>query len=471
MSTIAYKLDLGLKGAKTAIMETHIDDLDELMEKNNYRGIHEVATGRVIPFFDYDCKVKTLKEFNELRYETIERADSEIRKLFPKAKILFFESSGKSGDKWKIGGHWKVRGHGSYPSSLDIKEFWKRLPEAMRTDKDNGFDGQIYGKDRSLRMPYTAKPSDPERVLKRAEIERESKKITVLRLTDCADVLGESWVDWLHTCVQGEKKRQTLIKEEPKKEKKADDEAANEYPDDTEDTVREWVEALSPARACGEESASHVIWAIADKAKQMGIDLEPLAQEFAKRTTADNYNEVWVTGQYHRARGAITFGSLIRWACEDSPDAAVVKRHLERVEAAKPDDPDMEIPASYYEDKYELLEKNPSVKQVRHWMTGCLAYVQNSSQWYLRFRHKWEKLPQCPKNFPFTTLSESAVVTYTKREKDNKGKEQDTEVEVEFCDILKKLQKDPLFKRCRYIQEACIPYFKVAPEGVFNNFR
>ena len=69
---------------------------------------------------------------------------------------------------------------------------------------------------------------------------------------------------------------------------------------------------------------------------------------------------------------------------------------------------------TYYDEKHILLQRTPTKDQVRTWMLGCLAYIEDTESWLVRMRATgWQSLPKAGKhNFPFATHSSGSSITY-----------------------------------------------------------
>src|SRR5208282_1676863 len=100
------------------------------------------------------------------------------------------------------------------------------------------------------------------------------------------------------------------------------------------------------------------------------MDLLDVAQDFAKRTTENNYDEAETEKLYrkrNKEKNPITFASIIKWAKEDSPST-----FLNKVEAVQ--QPDI----TYYDEMVNLLQKEDlTVADVQKWQLGCTALVNN----------------------------------------------------------------------------------------------
>lgn len=187
------------------------------------------------------------------------------------------------------------------------------------------------------------------------------------------------------------------------------------------------------------------------------MNLAPLAHKFA-RTSAD-YDENKTETAYNKRRPdgtqCCTFGSIKYWAKLDSPDAYAA--------AQKKREPVAPTEKTYYDEKNLLLQTKPDEAAVQTWMLGCLASIEDSERWFVRFKSGWKVLPGNSKQpFPFSTPSSASSISIA----GPKGKP----TEKSFKDILMELKDTPVFNQCRYTSEAFVPFFKEPVKGIFNTF-
>lgn len=124
---------------------------------------------------------------------------------------------------------------------------------------------------------------------------------------------------------------------------------------------------------------------------------------------------------------------------------------------------------TYYDEKHILLQRAPTKDQVRAWMLGCLAYIEDTESWLVRMRATgWQPLPKAGKhNFPFATHSSGSSITYMTSQGET--------ARCKFSDILLELKDAAVFNTCRYSTAQFLPYFKVLPPAkadarIFNTF-
>src|SRR6185312_7790213 len=385
------------------------------------------------------------------------------------------DASGKAEKKWKLSIHFIARGAGYYKCSMDLKA----LATQLRTP---GWDTGIYGEGKSLRMPYCSKEDEPDRVLRRMEI--ENGKCQFIDEAS-AYLLGETYADWIITNVAGEKKCLSREKREDNVEDPNDPLGLNPHsfwmPDQVEeeedlldgrdykpardpltlDQIKMYVGALSAKRADEYGDWCKVCWALKHEGEEQGLNLLPVLQTFAAR--GSNYSEADTEKRFCQRLKAgktpVTMGTIICWAKEDSPH--LFEKPAERLAR-------VEIAPTYYDEKQQLLDTNPTEEQVQKWMLGCLRFcnVDGREDWYARFREGWREISN-PKNFPFSTMSSNSKFTI---ETTVKGKQ--VKGSLTFTECLSDLINTPAFNQCKVRNVRFFPYFKEeeCPSNILNRF-
>lgn len=404
-------------------------------DENTY---HEVITGRVRPYFDFEVDFESEDEFNKMRGGLLTAAQDEIRRAYrKKGEVLSLDSSGKTKDKWRVSGRFFVRGAGYYANPKHMKS----VAKGFRT---KGFDTGVYHNDKTMRCAYCTKEGE-NRILQRAHI--EDGQVRLLTELQAGTLLGETFEDWL-VCDTKEKKCLSPADEE---ESESEDEAETGYKRApmTKEQIQRYMDALNGDRSSTRNSRRVGIMALKQLDEYQKMDLRQFAHDFAMRA-GDGYDEAKVDDLYSNpGKNPFTFNVIIGWARKDCPD-------LDEAEAPK------EIVPTFYEEKFALLETKPSIADVQMWMKGCLAFVLQSEQWYLRYQHGWKQLPKCPKRFPFSNASSSSSIMVPGLKGKMVGKA--------FADILAELKDQPDFEPCRYTREEYLPYFKEKPLKIFNTF-
>ena len=211
------------------------------------------------------------------------------------------------------------------------------------------------------------------------------------------------------------------------------------------------IAALSPARATTRKSWAQGVWAnhrVAHKYQQSAA-WKSMAHDFAKKSIAD-YDSTETDELYNypvREKG-VGYKRLREWADEDTPGW---------------NGPIRPVGPTYIEGKFDLLETKPTLAAVQTWMMGCTAFVQQTEQWYLRWKSNWRPLTKCANNVPFSTKSSGSSIKVAGED----GKL----VKMSFEDILLAIKDEPEFKTNRFVMEKYIPYFRVdLNTDVFNSF-
>lgn len=174
------------------------------------------------------------------------------------------------------------------------------------------------------------------------------------------------------------------------------------------------------------------------------------------------------------------FSSLLVLATESLTPKQYQKAGLKQLQqrlaaiAAAGDDKQSVMPVAltsetYYDEKHTLLQSVPTETEVRTWMLGSLAYIEDTESWLVRMRATgWQPLPKAGKfNFPFATHSSGSSITQVTTD----GKT----VNRKFSDILLALKDTAVFDACRYSTAQFLPYFKELPPldrrgRIFNTF-
>jgi hypothetical protein len=455
----------GYWGAKSKAETMNIEDLMTRMYKQGNMGIHEYLIGdKYRPYADVDAGKKegiTEENFQVKRYEILKKAMDVMNKTFPDAYFHLFDRSGQKPD-----GTWKVSGHfiGNNIYYSDKEHIRYLLKQAESTDY---FDWQVYNTNHLFCLPYCTKPGDKRRV-RYAELKTigditgvflekcPNKKCQKCpKFEDCDATDEATLASGLITFVDADEKEMPVpagFKPTEKPNYVAVDtaELTDEQKAAQLQEVTKLIAALSPTRASGRDGWCKGVWALRRLGQKSGLlgAYQKLAHVFAKKTDKDNYSEAGTDNLYmaEPKEDGVGYTTLRKWADEDSPgwNGPVA-----------PEGP------TYYEDIYDLIESKPTEAAVQTWMIGCLAYVQSSATWYLRYRDGWKPLPKCPKKFPFSTESEAASISIP----GPKGP-----VEKSFMDILKGIKLSPAMKQSRYITREYAPYFKLPFPGVFNQF-
>jgi hypothetical protein len=412
-------------------------------DQNTY---HEVIRGeRFRPYFDFEVDFDAEEDMKKNHYACLREAEMEIIRAFRKrGEVLLLDSSGysPSKDKWRVSGRFFLKGAGYFRKLKGLK----KIVEKFNT---KGFDAGVYYLGKTMRMAYCHKEGD-KRVLQRATL--DNKKVIIIPLAG-VDALTDTWKDWMvGDYFSTEKKCLDPADDDSDSE---DEETQTEYTRKpmSLDMIKGYVSALSEERATSRNSRRIVIMAIRQLADYQKIDLRQLALDFAMGA-GDNYDEVKVEDLYENpGKHKFTFNIVIGWARKDTPDIE-----------AKMNPPPPEDLKTFYDEKHQLLAKQPSEEDVRTWMLGCLAFIQDSERWFVRFTTGWQVLPgKSAQPFPFATASSSSSIKVP----GPKGKP----VTKTFKEILTELKEDPLFDRCRFSTEKFLPYFKEKPKGkVFNTF-
>jgi hypothetical protein len=429
-------------GAKSKTIELDYDALHQYVIDQRRIGVHELLIGEKFrPYADLDFTADSADSFDDLKFNLLSKGMAAMEELFPTGDVMMFCSS--SAEAMKISAHYVVNGI-FYRSKEQIK--FVMLGCDM---KALHFDKQVYDKNKTMRLPLCSKPGQ-KRPLRFAEC---------VRFNDCGMInyppedVESDLSCGLITYVQEDDEEMA----EPAGFNASTEQDDTHLPNVVEglrvltiEQIQRYMTALKQERSIEFGSWRNCIWALQHLGSQQGMDLKQVARDFAKRAT--EYDEAATDLMYLKAApkgNAITFGSVIFWARQDTPGLDDVKITV----AQEP---------TYYEDKFDLLLTKPDVAQVQTWFLGSLSYVLTSEQWYLRFRDGWRPLPKCPKKFPFTTSSSSSSISIM----GPKGKS----VQKEFCDILKELKDLPEFEMCRFTREEYLPYFKVKPVKIFNLF-
>lgn len=519
-STIKYKLDKKTPhdetgewdywGKKSSVKELSIKDEDEileLLEEKGFMGIHEVVdnTRGCKPYFDIDKKFQTQEEFEANHYLILNNAKEKIQKLFPrhpeskvKYKIIMFDSSGFTGEYYKVSGHFIVEGAGY----IQLSKESNRIKEIVAPyEKSHHFDLQIYTNNHLMRFPYVRKPNS-QRILKRAFLDVPIGKVTVIELKDIPTLpkLGfdaEEWPNWLIT-YQGDenlipldapvrfkaekrKPKAAVVNKEVKatKPKKDEDDefvfsGEHKYPQMSFEKIRYIINNVSEERATNYESWLHGIWALANYADEYDMDddeMHDIAQEFAER--GDNYDEHETTKNYESKRTRdkqITMGTLIYWLKQDNLEA--YKKLFTKKEVKPPTGRGEETDIAYSNEIHLLLQTNPDEIDVKNWMLRCLRLDcgENREDWYGRCREGWKQIGNNSKsNFPFSTRTTKAEIVVGKETMKN-GKDRD--IKKEFSKILEELQFSQEFNICRVNGVGFWPYFKPEDDDpkIINRF-
>lgn len=467
-----------MKAEKAEYKEVAVEKLEEFVDKNPHS--HEIIFGPCKPYYDYDPVYGSEQKAKDQFFHDHELAYKTLANYYGKGEVLSFCAPGKTADKhgnpvWKNSFHFRIRNWGFFESAAYIPRFpiFDQQVYCERPGCEKASDKGV----KSIRLPYCRKEgSDRElRRLCREEIVRENAptevKLTVIITAKQRNVLGESYKDWCATYVQGEKLRKPTDKVVAAvaariKQIDADngiidaDLKAGKFPRRSPEQIREIVECLGPNRSEYKERMA-IVFGLGQIARSQGMvaEIRPIAHEFVERIKGGEYDKDEVDGWFDSEKAGTSFGSVIFKAKEDSPDAVWAWLKVKRIRAAAPDAP------TFYEDKYKLLDDDPTEADVQTWMMGCLVYIQKEETWYSRYRTGWQPVPVASKknNLPFMTESTKSAI---KIQAEVKGKP--VTIEKQFSDILRELNQATAFDGCRFIEATWMPYFKVAPVGVFN---
>jgi len=124
---------------------------------------------------------------------------------------------------------------------------------------------------------------------------------------------------------------------------------------------------------------------------------------------------------------------------------------------------------TFYDDKHVLLQSVPTEGEVRAWMIGCLAYMEDKEQWFKRTRSAgWQPLEVNGKNvFPFLSMSTASWIPKVNAEGET--------TQRSFKDILMDLKDHADFNACRFTKAEFLPYFRKLDVSdphvrIFNTF-
>lgn len=467
-----------MKAAKAEYREVAVEKLDDFVIKNPHS--HEIIFGPCKPYYDYDPVYGSEQKAKDQFFHDHEIAYKPLANYFGKGEVLSFCAPGKAQDKhgntiWKNSFHFRVRNWGFFESAAYIPRFpiFDQQVYCERPSCEKASDKGV----KSIRFPYCRKEGS-DRVLRRLYREEHPRKdgpneVTLKVLDTLADcnILGEPYHCWCPTYVQDEKLRKPTDKVIAAvvarvRQLDADDTAINadlnagKFPQRSPEQIREIVDCLGPNRSEYKERMS-IVFGLGQiaRAQNMKDEIRQIAHDFIERIKGADYDKDEVDGWFNSDKAGTSFGSVIFKAKEDSPTESWSWLKVRRIKAAAPTNP------TFYEDKYKLLDDEPTEADVQTWMMGCLVFIEMEETWYSRYRTGWKPVPVASKknNLPFMTASAQSTIPV---EVIVKGKT--VTVDKQFSDILRDLNQSAAFDGCRFIESKWMPYFKVAPAGVFN---
>ena len=407
-------------GAKSPPQEVSVEQLIEILAKEDYTGVHELLEGDFYhPYADLDCSKDITKEnFERRKYDLFKAGYDHMEEVFG-GNVVMFCSSGQTKDgSYKVSAHFVVN---------DVKMASKEhIRFMLAKDMDRlSFDPAVYNKSHLMRLPYCKKPNDT-RVLRLAELKPidggvvfygtyHKGKLTPYTMDEFAIISG------LITCCSDDD--ELLPAPEcyvPRVKKVAlidDDEDDDDDDDDDEDEVKV-NKPYKPWSSWTFGEAKDVIMRLNDNAADThdkrikGIcsilhlakilkkykKFGELAHLFAKKDP--NYSEYLTGVEYKDFRNKthpdpVTFGSLVRQANIDNPIKALAE---------------VEIKPTHFDEKHVLFATAPTLRDVQQWMIGCvrLCLKRGGEEWFHQCTDGWHRLKSNKENFPFATTTSNS---------------------------------------------------------------
>lgn len=321
----------GYHGGKSEEIEMNWEDAAQFILDENRNGVHELLVGdQYRPYADLDWNILeeiNAEDFDQLNVTTLHLGLKAMRELFVTDHDIEFYCASSYAKK-KISGHYIVSGM-YYTQKEHIKHVM------MTCDMDAlHFDRQVYDQNKTMRLPLCSKPGE-DRPLRAAQI---------VMFKD-GGFINYTKEDVIHDVKRG---LITLINQDndddddndvlmpapdgyiEKSKKKTDATACekkttwtDEQQTAAQSQLRKIIAAMAAHRASKRESWMQGVWAIrrvAEKYQQAGV-YRAIAQEFAKKTDANNYNEA-ATDELFWApvkEVGVGFTRLKEWADIDTP--------------------------------------------------------------------------------------------------------------------------------------------------------
>jgi hypothetical protein len=127
---------------------------------------HEIISGRVRPYFDFEVDFEHEEDMRKNHYSCLKEAEDEIKRAYRrKGEVILLDSSGFSEgkQKWRVSGRLFLKGAGYYTNPRHMKSL-------VKTFTAKGFDEGVYYNNKTMRNAYCHKEGD-NRTLQRASLE------------------------------------------------------------------------------------------------------------------------------------------------------------------------------------------------------------------------------------------------------------------------------------------------------------